>query len=383
MALLDRLKDATKPTNTIEAVPQQAPAPAQDLHHASPKQLAAATQAAGRRDGSEAKSPAYATEPEAISRAYYVEQRGAERRYFDDYKKTALAIRSDDTTINSKREDLTTIRAMLTMAESKGWQEVKVNGTAEFKREAWIEAAARGVTAQGYKASDIDRQEADRRRVEQGRTPGQAAQKQEGNEIRQAGEPTVAATQAPQTPARQAPSNDRQAKTPPAPQQPEVAQTEAQSRKTPAADQASPAPASRSETKPAPNASPSQPEAAPTQADHRKALREATAELSKDGRLMLAAVSEKIDREMNKMNNDGKVEMKAYFATELLKKEKIEGPVVLSPELKRAATAPEPSPAPQQKVAEAQQKVAEPERKPERQPVRQVEPDEPRRTRRR
>lgn len=118
------------------------------------------------------------------------------------------------------------------------------------------------------------------------------------------------------------------------------------------------------------NAAAAQQEAAPSRTDHRKALREATAELSQDGRLLLAAASEKIDREMNKVNDDGKTELKAYFATELVKKEKAEGPVVLSPELKRAATAPEPAP---------QQKVSEPKRQPEG----RIEPEVPRPPRRR
>ncbi|NPD69594.1 hypothetical protein HN018_27050 (plasmid) [Lichenicola cladoniae] len=354
MALLDRLKDATKPTNTIEAVQQQGQATPPDLHRASPAQAPVAPVAEARKAGNEAKAPAYATEPEAISRAYYVEDRGSERRYFDDYKKTALAIRSDDTSINSKREDLNTIRAMLTMAESRGWQEVKVNGSAEFKREAWIEAATRGITAQGYKASDIDRQEADRRRKEQGQATSQTPQKPETNEIRQATvQPSSALSPAPSSPVMATPT----------PQGP-VQQVPSSEKPTPASSIQP-----ESSNKQAPNAAtPAQQEATPTRADHRKALREATAELSQDGRLMLAAVSEKIDREMNKMNNDGKSELKAYFATELVKKEKSEGPVVLSTDLKRAATAPEPIP---------QQKAPEPERQPER----HMEPEEPHRTR--
>lgn len=359
MALLDRLKDATKPTNTIEEVKQrQDQAPPLDLHRASPAGASVAPQGEARKAGYDAKAPAYATEPEAIKKAYYVEEQGSQRRYYDDYKKTALAIRADDTTISSKREDLTTIRAILTLAENRGWQEVKVNGSADFKREAWIEAAARGITAQGYKASDLDRQEADRRRAEQGLAVRPPSQKPEGNEVRQAtapapspSSPTVAAP-TPQDLGQQAPSAERQAPI------------------SPASRQASSAERPEAGLKPEPNTSRAQQDAAAPKVDHRKGLREATAELSQDGRLMLAAVSEKIDREMNRMNNDGKAELKAYFATELVKKEKVEGPVVLSPEMKRAAAAPEPAP---------QQKVSEPERQPER----RIEPEEPRRTRRR
>ncbi|NPD70341.1 hypothetical protein HN018_28145 (plasmid) [Lichenicola cladoniae] len=369
MALLDRIKDATKPTNTVEEVKQrQDQAPPPDLHRASPAGPSVAPQGEARKAASEAKAPAYAAEPEAIRRAYYVEEQGSQRRYYDDYKKTALAIRADDTAISSKREDLTTIRAILTLAESRGWQEVKVNGSAEFKREAWIEAAARGITAQGYKASDVDRQEADRRRAEQGPSVRPPPQAPEGNEVRQAASratpapspasPTVL-TPTPQAPAQQAPSTEKQAPGSPTPRPPVAERPEAG-------------------PKVEPNAAPAQQDPASPKVDHRKALREATAELSQDGRLVLAAVSGKIDREINRVGNEGKAELKAYFATELLKKERAEGPVVLSPELKRVAAAPEPA---------QQQKAAEPERQPERQverqPERRIEPEEPRRTRRR
>ena len=103
----------------------------------------------------------------------------------------------------------------------------------------------------------------------------------------------------------------------------------------------------------------------PAAPDHRKALKDATAELSPDGRLVLAALSEKIDRQMNKLNAEAKLETKAFAATELVKKERVEGPVVLSPELRKLATAPEPvqakqPPAPVQQPAPARQVELEP-----------------------
>ena len=103
--------------------------------------------------------------------------------------------------------------------------------------------------------------------------------------------------------------------------------------------------------------------------NHRQALKDATAALSPDGRLVLMALSEKIDRQMNKLNADAKLETKAFAAAELLKKEKLEGPVVLSPELRRAATV--SAPVLERKAAAAQQ--------PE--PVQQLRPEPPKRSR--
>lgn len=427
-----------------------------------------------------------------------------------------------------------TIRAMLTMAETRGWSEVKVNGSAEFKREAWIEAQARGITAQGHKPSDLDRQEADRRRGERGHVPVQAGPKQDANEIKsvagRAGEVTApptaqaavpaaverhhaevsqpdagldrgnrrvsstapAAAPNPEQAARKALGNEavdlmiraqdgvddvrtyssadrpqpfsrvvadaryqladawanpnaarvmtdagfsekgmqrdletgrwnalrtglsasgvparelddafaaRRAADPnwylpshstepayaPIRDRPQPSATPAVNQQPAKPDLAhepsarnlgvvSQPPAEPQQQAPA-TAAPRPSQAAPVQAvepaasapDHRKALREATAELSPDGRLMLAAMSEKIDREMNKLNVAAKLEVKAFAATEMVKKERAEGPVVLSPELRKLATAPEPvreqKPAPQPEQPKVQREEPEPPRR--------------------
>ena len=391
MAMLDRLKDAARTTNSIEGL-QPSPGPQRpvDLHGANPVGPSDAPRAAKKGAG-DAKAPAYTTEPEAIARAYYVEDRGGERRFYDDYQRKNLAIRASDTGISTKREDLNTIRAMLTMAEARGWSEIKVAGTADFKREAWIEAQARGIAAQGHKASDLDRQEADRRRAERGQAPVQVSTRQDVNEVRPvAGQGGQAATgvskpvqNTPPAPVQQREAEPSRlvqdlhgANRGPVPSVPQSATAPTFSLSARNLDVVAPAPTTndvgpgqqpaRSSVAPQPEPVPQQP--APANVDHRKALREATAELSPDGRLVLAAISEKIDRQMNKLNAEAKLETKAFAASELVKKERLEGPVVLSPELRKAATAPEPA---QAKQAQAPQPAA----------VRQVEPQQPQRTR--
>ncbi len=66
--------------------------------------------------------------------------------------------------------------------------------------------------------------------------------------------------------------------------------------------------------------------------------------LSPDGRLVQAAFNEKVEREMGHLDATGRARVKADFARALSEKERQEGPVVLSVELRRLATAPEPSP---------------------------------------
>lgn len=138
--MLQRAREALTPSNVIE---QAAPI-------VVPRRAAGEVQPA---------------DPETVRRRYYTQDKGAERRYFDDYQGKSLAFRAGAERVSSKREDLNTIRAMLDVAEAHGWREVSLKGTATFRREAWIEAAARDLPAQGHRASDLDRQEAERRRA--------------------------------------------------------------------------------------------------------------------------------------------------------------------------------------------------------------------------
>jgi len=84
-------------------------------------------------------------------------------------------------------------------------------------------------------------------------------------------------------------------------------------------------------------------EAPPPPTDNRKMVKEASAELSPDGRIILAALSTTIDQQMDKLSVEAKVEMKAFVATELAKKEQAEGPIVLSAQQRALATAPDPA----------------------------------------
>ena len=236
-------------------------------------------------------------DPEAIARAYFVEDRGQERRYYDDYRRQSLAMRADADRISSRREDLPTIRAMLAIAEARGWAEVKVTGSAEFRREVWIEAQARGVVAQGYNPTDPERQEAERRRAERGRTAAPTPD----SHMRKASPEAETLHRAKPTDTAGARDQDTRAR----------------------------------------------PEAA----------------LSPDGRLVLAALSSKIDRQMLRLNAEAKSELKAFAAAELAKKERVEGPVVLSTAQRALARAPQPARNPSPSRPEPQRVDVEPQRR--------------------
>ena len=55
---------------------------------------------------------------------------------------------------------------MVSVAQHRQWEALHVRGSAEFRREAWLEAGARGIEVQGYQPTDLDRQAlADRQEV--------------------------------------------------------------------------------------------------------------------------------------------------------------------------------------------------------------------------
>lgn len=88
--------------------------------------------------------------------------------YYNDYTKKDLVVTVGETSISSKKQDQKTVGLMASYAASQGWTTIKVSGTKDFKREAWIEANMRGIEVKGYKPTDPDRQEARRRAEEQG-----------------------------------------------------------------------------------------------------------------------------------------------------------------------------------------------------------------------
>lgn len=58
--------------------------------------------------------------------------------------------------LKTAKSDMDTVRDMLDVAEAKGWSSIKLNGSAEFKRLAYLEAASRGIEARGYTPNEKD-----------------------------------------------------------------------------------------------------------------------------------------------------------------------------------------------------------------------------------
>ena len=117
-------------------------------------------QRAGQASGEPAKPKEDAV---AKQHGLYTHDRLGTRRYYSDYQQKSEAMRATVGRISTKRSDQQTVTAMLDLAQSRGWGSVKVKGTDDFRREAWVQAQVRGMTVDGYKPKQTDMQEAARR----------------------------------------------------------------------------------------------------------------------------------------------------------------------------------------------------------------------------
>lgn len=86
----------------------------------------------------------------------------AARVYYEDHKQKTEVMRAQDNRISTKHDDPRAVSIMLDLAESRGWDTLKLSGSQKFKQEAWIQARARGIEVEGYKPTQPDLQKADR-----------------------------------------------------------------------------------------------------------------------------------------------------------------------------------------------------------------------------
>lgn len=81
--------------------------------------------------------------------------------YYDktDPDKVNIAFEDRKNGLHTSRQDEKTVKAMMDLAESKGWTAIKLKGTEEFKQKAWLEASLRGIETKGYEPTEKDKAE--------------------------------------------------------------------------------------------------------------------------------------------------------------------------------------------------------------------------------
>ncbi|MCA1530534.1 LPD7 domain-containing protein [Bradyrhizobium yuanmingense] len=109
--------------------------------------------------------------PDRIRRKYYLvtsdsEKDGSSReaRLYADERKEYLAFKATDDRLVTRIAAAEVIRDMVSVAQHRQWEALHVRGSVEFRRQAWLEAGARGMDVKGYEPNELDSQAlADRR----------------------------------------------------------------------------------------------------------------------------------------------------------------------------------------------------------------------------
>lgn len=111
--------------------------------------------------------------PDRIRRKYYVvtSETGkhgpdGEARLYADERGEYLAFKVTRDRLITRLAAAEVIRDMVSIAQHRQWESLQVRGSVEFRREAWLEASARGLEVRGYQPTELDQQTlADRREV--------------------------------------------------------------------------------------------------------------------------------------------------------------------------------------------------------------------------
>lgn len=89
--------------------------------------------------------------PQSLAERYFA----SDEYYFDTQTQTSIFLDKGDK-LSSARSDRQTIADMLEVAKAKGWDNITLKGTNEFKRQAFLEAESQGISTTGYTPTKED-----------------------------------------------------------------------------------------------------------------------------------------------------------------------------------------------------------------------------------
>lgn len=112
--------------------------------------------------------------PDRLAARYLVEPGplGPAKVYVDATSKQPAFIDAG-ARLSSERNNPNTIRDLIAIAEHRGWSSVTVKGSADFKREAWMQARVAGLEVDGYKPRTRDLQALEQRLAPRDSRPGE------------------------------------------------------------------------------------------------------------------------------------------------------------------------------------------------------------------
>lgn len=95
--------------------------------------------------------------PPQVERAYVrIPDRKGDRFYLNNRLDT-VAFVDKGAKLETKSDNEKTALDMVSIAEARGWESIKVSGTEAFRQQVWLEASARGISVRGYKPNEMDK----------------------------------------------------------------------------------------------------------------------------------------------------------------------------------------------------------------------------------
>jgi hypothetical protein len=112
--------------------------------------------------------------PERLRRRYLTDERnGPGLGFYVDARVSTPAFRDHGRRLTTDRNDPYVVRDLIAIAQYRGWTTISVRGQTAFRREIWIAGQTAGLEVRGYRPSERDLQDLDRR-AERTRIPSNA-----------------------------------------------------------------------------------------------------------------------------------------------------------------------------------------------------------------
>lgn len=150
--LAERLRQHRKAGDHKPSGP--APAPQQQVSHPAQRNTSPSTKPKGQLPLPLTDTAPEAEIPQALRNRYLID---AQQRYYFRDRQQVLAFEDLGARLRTAHDDPDVAASMVSLAESKGWSHLKLRGTTEFKREAWLAAAERGLQVSGHRPSALDK----------------------------------------------------------------------------------------------------------------------------------------------------------------------------------------------------------------------------------
>ncbi|WP_020211033.1 LPD7 domain-containing protein [Gilvimarinus chinensis] len=101
--------------------------------------------------------------PPELDKNYLIDGNQDKGRYYFKDKPDIEAFRDRGNKMTTKSTASSIAYSMVSLAESKNWESLKVTGDKNFRREVWLEAKSRGIEVSGYKPTEQDQKQLEER----------------------------------------------------------------------------------------------------------------------------------------------------------------------------------------------------------------------------